>query len=166
MEKAAKEYHGYNLKVGIIKINTLLYSNYLKPQDNFSSLFRIEKWSFALPWMAIMILTDHVPVHVIVAGPDLDPVDQNRGLVEIKIDLDLVDHVVHDLDHVDRGLDLVGRDLVLDGRGPVLDVLELGHVIVADLDPVLIDPDPNQSDRAQRSLQALHHPKGYPKLFP
>ena len=105
-----------------------------------------------MPWMAIMILTDHVPVHVIVAGPD--PVDQNRGLVEIKID------------HVDRGLDLVGRDLVLDGRGPVLDVLELGRVIVADLDPVLIDPDPSRSDPAQKSRQALHHPKRYPTLFP
>ena len=164
MERAAKEYHGYNLKVSIIKINILLYTNILKTWDNFSSLFRIAKWSFALPWMAIMILTDHVPVHVIVAGPDLDPVDQNRGLVEIN--LDLVDHVVHGLDHVDRGLDLVGRDLVLDGRGPVLDVLELGHVIVADLDPVLIDPDPSRSDPAQKSLQALLHPKRYPILFP
>ena len=161
MEKAAKEYHGYNLKVSIIKINTLFTLNYYLT----FSFSRIAKWSFALPWMAIMILTDHAPVHVIVADPDLDPVDQNRGLVEKNIAPHLVDHVVHGLDHVDRGLDLVGRDLVLDGRGPVLDVLELGHVIVADLDPVLIDPDRTQSDRAQRSRQALLHPKIYPNYF-
>ena len=109
-----------------------------------------------MPWMTTMNLTDPVPDHVIVADPDLDPVDQNRGLVEINIDLalDLVGHVVHGLDHVDRGLDLVGRGLVLD-------VLELGHVIVADLDPVLIDPDRTQSDQAQRSRQALLHPKSF-----